>query len=144
MQWERAPPRFYSCSSQHAGSRKHNSKHQDAMAMKNSSENKLCLWSYLFHHEPRDVLKQTIFIVIRSLCTDRTVNTPYTSGATAKACSHLNTIHSLWSGKTSLSQHLKDFPKICRETLQESLEGLRKILPSELQMVNHVPRVDFC
>ncbi len=77
--------------------------------------------------------RRTIFILIRSVCTDRTVNTLiHTIRAAVKICSHLNTaktqekmtLHNnaqtVKQKNKSLSQHPKSCPKICRETLLEA------------------------
>lgn len=63
---------------------------------------------------------RTIFITIRSLCTDRTVNTPplYTSWGSAKICSRLNT-----SATITVCEVEKRVFITTRERLSKNLQG---------------------
>lgn len=119
-------------SSQHAENIKSNSKHQTAAA----TERKNFLFDNIYSTMSWGMCwnRGTIFILIRSKCTDRTVNTQmlHAIQASAKICSHLNmaktqarmTLHNhaqpVKQTNKSLSQHLEKLSK----NLQGNITGI--------------------
>lgn len=98
--------RFYTYCSAHLNTQGTESRTANIRLRKNTAVKRNFLFDNIYPTVSRGTCwnSRTIFIMIRSLCADRTVNTPplHTSWASAKICSHLKHKHnSLWSGKTS-------------------------------------------